>query len=48
MNIYDSNNETEFYKKNEAFYNFYRIYDSNHKNSKSEIGLFDELIKVIN
>lgn len=46
MNIYDSNTENEFSKKNEAFYNYYRGYDSNHRKSGNNTTLFDDLIKV--
>lgn len=47
MNIYDSNTESEFSKKNEAFYNHYRVYDSNHRKSGNNNTLFNELVNVI-
>ncbi len=46
MNNYDSNTESELSKKNEAFYNYYRVYDSINKKSGSNKTLFDELINV--
>lgn len=47
MNLYDSNIDVEFSKKNEAFYNYYRLYDSNHKKSGKHGSLFEGLINVI-